>query len=394
MKVIIQSLQSGEPKELFPGISARYLPTGHIVYQLENSNDLFAIPFDLKKQTPVGKSAVIVEGVGMRQYAVSESGTLVYMPGIPSVASAFGRTLMWVDREGNEEALPALPKYYQTPKISPDGKQVALAISTNDTPQIWIWDLARENMTRLTFDKSSSFRPIWTPDGKRIVFTSNRDGICSICCKAADGTGEAQKLGSVPDLLLKPYSCSGDGKTLAIEESSFSFTDYNIGTLSMEGDHARRLLLHEEYMEVQPNMSPDGKYIAYVSGESGQLEMYVRPFPDVNKGKWHISTSGGAFPLWSPDGRELFYTEGTTVMAVPVDTSSTFSVGKPRMLFEKVCVPIDAAGPAWDISPDGKRFLMIKQPVSTDAATAAEEPRRINIVLNWFEELKERVPTD
>ena len=171
-----------------------------------------------------GGPVAIVEGVGGWQYAISESGTLVYMPGASSVASEFGRTLMWVDREGKEEALPTPPNYYQTPKISPDGKQVALAISTNGTPQIWIWDLARETMTRLTFDKSSSFRPIWTPDGKRIVFASNRDGIYGIYWKAADGTGEVQKLGSAPDRYLKPYSCSSDGKTLAIEESNFSFT--------------------------------------------------------------------------------------------------------------------------------------------------------------------------
>jgi serine/threonine-protein kinase len=392
MKIMIQSLKTGESKELFPGISARYLPTGHIVFQLANNNNLFAIPFDLKKQAVAGRSVAIVEGVGVRQYAISESGTLVYAPGSSSVASEFRRTLMWVDREGKEEALPAPPNYYQTPKISPDGKQVALVISTNGTPQIWIWDLARETMTRLTFDKLSSFRPIWTPDGKRIIFTSYRDGISSICWKAADGTGEVQKICSAPDLYLKPYSCSSDGKTLAIEESNFSFTHYDIGTLSMEGDHARKPLLHEEYIEGQPNISPDGKYIAYVSMESGQMEAYVRPFPEVNRGKWQISTDSGAFPRWLPDGRELYYSKAGAVMAVPVDIRSTFSAGKPKLLFQKNYVPVEAAGPAWDISPDAKRFLMIKQPVSTDTAAAAEEPRKINIVLNWFEELKQRVP--
>ena len=391
-KIMIQSLKSGEPKELFPGISARYLPTGHIVYQHAGNNTLFAVPFDLKKQAVAGGHVSIVEGVGVRQYAISESGTLVYIPGTSTVDPGFRRTLMWVDREGNETALPAPPAYYQTPKISPDGKQVAMTLFTDGTLQIHILDLTSGAMNRLTFDKSSSFMPIWTPDGKRIIFTSNRDGIYSIYWKAADGTGDVQKLGSAPDRYLKPYSCSPDGKTLAIEESDFSFTNYDIGTLSMEGDHARRQLLHEEYVEGQPNISPDGKYVAYVSMESGRLEIYVRPFPEVSNGIWQIPADYGAFPLWSPDGRELFYLTPGAAMTVPVDTRSTFKAGTPRMLFEKTFVFGDSAGPSWDISSDGKRFLMIKQPVSMNPATAAVKgPRRINIVLNWLEELKQRV---
>ena len=297
---------------------------------------------------------------------------------------------MWVDRKGEEEELPTPPDYYLTPKVSPDGKQVALAISKNGTPQIWILDLARKNPTRLTLDNSSNFLPIWTPDGKRIVFTSNRDGIYGIYWKAIDGTGEVQKLGTAQDLYLKPYSCSSDGKILAIEESSVSFTDYNIGTLSMEGDLARRLLLHEEYTEGQPNISPDGKYIAYMSIVSGQTEIYVCPFPEVDKGKWQISANGGCFPLWAPDGRQLFYRNGDAVMAVLIDTGSTFIAVEPEMLFQTMSVSVDAAGPTWDIHPDGKRFLMMKEAGNTASADGA--PGKINIVLNWLEELKERVP--
>jgi serine/threonine protein kinase/WD40 repeat protein len=391
-KIMIQSLKSGESKELFAGVRARYLPTGHLLYQSANNNNLFAIPFDLERQAVAGEPVTIVKGVGVGQYATSESGTLVYMPGTSSVDSAFGRTLMWVDREGKEEALSTPPNYYLTPKISPDGKQVALAISTDGTPQIWIWDLVRETMMRLTFDKYANSLPIWTPDGKRIVFTSNRDGKYGIHWKAADGTEEVQKLGSAPDLDLRPWSCSIDGKTLAIEELSFSGTHADIGTLSIEGDHARKLLLHEEYVQGQPSISPDGKYLAYMSMESGLTEIYVRPFPEVKKGKWPISASGGTFPLWSRDGRELFYLKGAAAMAVPVNTKSAFSAGKPRILIQQMNLAADSQGPSWDISPDGKRFLMIKRPVPTSVAATAAGPRKINIVLNWFEELKQRVP--
>jgi eukaryotic-like serine/threonine-protein kinase len=393
MKIIIQSVKSGESRELFAGISARYLATGHIVYQLANNNNLFAVPFDLERKAVAGGRVPIVEEVGAGGYAVSESGTLVYLPPrASSVASQFGRTLVWVDREGNEKALSAPPNYYQTPKISPDGSQAALAIITDGTPQIYVLDLSLGNMKQLTFEKQASFRPIWI-DGKRIAFASNKDGIHGIYWKAVDGTGEVQKLCSAQDLYMKPYSCSRDGKTLAIEESDYSLTRYDISILSLETDHARRPLLHEENIEGQPNISPDGKYIAYMSMEKpGGSEICVRPFPEVSNGKWKIQARNAAFPMWSADGRELFYSINNTVMAaVSVDTTSAFSAETPRKLFQTVYGLADAAGPNWDVSPDGKRFLMIKQPFATDSA-ATTGPRTINIILNWTEELKQRVP--
>ncbi len=146
------------------------------------------------------------------------------------------------------------------------------------------------------------------------------------------------------------------------------------------------------YVQGQPNISPDGKYLAYMSLESGTTEIYVRPFPEVNKGKWQISTSGGAFPLWSSDGKELFYLRGDAAMAVPVNNKSMFSAGKPRILIQQMNLAADSQGPSWDISPDGKRFLMIKQPAPTAAASTAGSPCKINIFLNWLEELKQRVP--
>jgi serine/threonine-protein kinase len=390
MRIMIQPLKSGEAKELFAGVSAKYLPTGHILCQLPNNNTLYAIRFDLERQAAAGGPVPIVEGVfssgiGM-YYAVSESGTLVYVPGASSGAGS-NRTLVWVDRTGKEEALHTPPDSYLTPRISPDGKRVALAKQTDGTDQIWIWDLVRETMTRLTFDKWRNVRPIWTRDGNRIVFISGRNGKFGIYSKVADGTGEVQMVAFTPDINLFPYSWSGDGKTLAIEEVRSSLMHIDIGTLSLEGDHTRKLLLHEEYVQGEPNISPDGKYMAYFSTESGRYEVYMRPYPEVNKGKWQISTGGGESPLWSPDGRELFYRNGGAVMAVPVDTKTTFNAGKPRMLFQGPYPTGYGESPSYDISPDAKRFLMQKQSQST-----AEAPRKINIILNWLEELKQRVP--
>jgi serine/threonine-protein kinase len=265
---------------------------------------------------------------------------------------------------------------------------VALTIAATGGTDIWIWDLVRKTMTRLTFEKNNN-NSLWTPDGKRIVYLSMREGGSGVYWKAADGTGEDEKLASASDRVLCPGSWSRDGKNLVMTEMSSSYK-FDIGMLSMEGDRARKpLLQHDKYSEIGPLISPDGRWMAYTSDESGQNEVYVRPFPDVNKGKWQVSTSGGDNPLWSPNGRELFYHSSDSVMAVSVETGPAFSLGTPKALFRGTYVGL-VSDAGWDISPDGKRFLMMKEPQSTTAAGGAT--MKINIVLNWFEELKQRVP--
>jgi Tol biopolymer transport system component len=393
-RIVVQSLKSGELKELFAGMAARYLATGHLVYGLQNNMNLFAVAFDARKLEVKGGPVPIVEGVDRIMAAFSDSGTLVYLPGT-AAASASGYTLVWVDGEGKEESLGAPPNQYLFPKISPDGTRVALTI-LGENYDIWIWDLARKTMTRLTFDKASDIQPIWTPDSKRILLFTGREGrFGGIFWKQADGTGEEQKLVALPDRQLYPYALSNDGKTLVVLETENPFTKGDIGMLSMEGEHARKPLLNNpDYMEVQPKLSPDGKWMAYVSGEFGKSEVYVRPFPDVNKGRWQVSTKGGVSPLWAPNGREPFYfgEDDGSVTAVAVETGQAFSAATPRKLFSRAPYLGGGAipGTPWDIHPDGKRFLMIKQLGA--APTAAGALRKINIVLNWVEELKQRVP--
>jgi eukaryotic-like serine/threonine-protein kinase len=249
MRIMVQPLKSGEPKELLAGAMARYLPTGHLIYRTAKSNNLFTVSFDLEKQAIADGAVPIVEGVfnagGSLQYSVSEAGTLIYMPGAAGAVES-QRPLVWVNREGKEEGLRAQAGYYQTPRISPDGKRVALAKSTDGIPQIYVWDLLRETMIRLTFDKYTNLRPIWTPDGKRIIFMSIRDGKYGIYWKAADGTREVKTLAASKDLNLLSYACSGDGETITIEESDSSFTRFSIGILSLGKDHSRKMLLSEE----------------------------------------------------------------------------------------------------------------------------------------------------
>ena len=393
-RVMVQPLKSGQPKALMTmqGTVARYLPTGHIVYMV--GRNFFAVPFNPDRLEVTGAPVPMVEGIlrmgstAAPQFAVSNSGTLVYVNGLGNSAKP-GRTLVWVDRKGKEEPLKASPNTYLFPKISPDGKQVALAMATDGNVDIWIWNVERETMARLTSDTGMDIQPIWTHDGKQIIYFSNPTGknAAGVYRKAADGTGTAELVGLAPDRSLFPWSLSRDGKTLAVTE--YGRGNLDIGILSTEGDRIRKSLFNNtEFAEMQPKISPDGRWMAYASGETGKIEIYVRPFPEVEKGKWLVSPSGGDSPLWSPDGREIFYRKDDAVMSVPVETGPLFKAGKTGVLFREVYVDLTAnEGHPWDISADGNRFLMMRDPDRPDG------PRpKINIVRNWFEELKQRVP--
>jgi len=382
-KIIAQLLGSDEPKELLAGVGVRYLPTGHLIYGARNA--LFAIAFDPDKLEVSGGPVPVLEGVYLQdwpQYAVSDSGTLAYIPG-KTIAES-GRTIAWVNRDGKEELLPASPNFYSAPRLSPDGTKVALRIEAEEegSADVWIWDLVRNAMTKLTSDEGSELSPLWSCDGKHIFYGSEGE-TPGIYRKAADGTGEGIKVGSAQHA-ANSLSWSGDGKMLVFE----SQMTLGIGTLSVEGKQEAKSLLREKQFTVNPDVSPDGKWMAYASDESGRMEIYVRPFPDVNGGKWPVSVNGGQEPRWSPGGRELFYRNGDEMIAVTVETTPTFKAGLPKVLFRGKYFSL--IGHNWDISPDGKRFLMIKNIQGEPSSTAS--PRKINIVLNWFEELKQRVP--
>jgi Tol biopolymer transport system component len=401
--IVAQSVSTGERKiVLNGGHFARYAPTGHLVYAANGT--LFAIGFNADSLQATGTAVPLVQNVatsevsGHAQFAFAANGTLVYIRRTRTAVAPTQRTLVWVDRNGKEEPLSAEPKEYRFPEISPDGTKVAMTVSTGEGGDIWVWDLVRKTLTRLTFEGSNNITPLWTPDGKRIAFCSfmrDRSGNASgIFWKAADGTGQDEQLITFKDRMFIPYCLSRDGKYLVGAETP-DLQKFDIGMMSMEGDHARKTLLHADYGEFQPKISPDGRWIAYASDESHKIEIYVRSFPDVNKGRWQVSPSGGDSPLWSPDGRELFYLNGDAVMAVSVKIEPSFEiVGTPKTLFRGTYIgTFPDNGTPWDISPDGKRFLMIKPPTSTGAAPAAAAPQpKINIVLNWFEELRQRVP--
>ncbi len=392
--IVAQSTVTGDRKVVLKGGHfARYAPTGHVVY-IQNGT-LLAVGFDSDNVEVTGKAVPLVQNVsademgGHAQYAIAANGTLIYVPGTIDTSTP-RRTLVWVDRQGKEEPIAAGPNDYRSPRISPDGTKVALNINTVDASDIWTWDLIRETMTRLTFNEESG-GSVWTHDGQRIAFVSGDKNEPGVYWKAADGTGNDELISSVPDEAITPYSWSSDGKTLVTYKITGSGTD--IGSLSLEGDSEWKPLLQKEYMEFQPRISPDGRWIAYSSNESGDFEIYVRPFPEVDEGRWQVSTGGGNTALWSPDGRELFYLNRDSVMAVPVETEPTFRPGKPKALFKGIYVGLSFRDAhTWDISPDGKRFLMMKPPGTIDEESSTEGPPKIHVILNWFEILKQRVP--
>jgi Tol biopolymer transport system component len=320
-------------------------------------------------------------GFGAAQFGLSPQGSLVYVPA-PGGVQAAPRKPVWVSRNGAEQSLAAPVRDYYAPRLSPDGRRVAVGIDiAEQETQIWLYDLFRETLTRLTFEGNSNQYPVWTPDGKRIAFQSNKGGPPNLFWQLADGSGGLERL-TTSEYTQGPASWSPDGQLLAFHEVNPT-TQRDIWVLRL-GDRKPQPFLRTKFDEAEPRFSPDGRWLAYVSDESGRYEIYVQPYPGPG-GKWQISAEGGNEPVWNPNGRELFYRSGDKMMAVDIATQSGFTVGKPRMLFqgryEQASVPIDN----YDVSPDGQRFLMIKE--SEQSAT------QISVVLNWFEELKQKVPT-
>lgn len=383
----VVSLETGEWKFLAAGgTRPRYASTGHLLYSVGNS--LRAVRFDPERLETVGEhisvlDGVLTKGLGATNYSLSLNGTLVYIP-----RAAILRTLVWVDREGREEPAGVTPRAYNWPRISPDGQRVIVDVLEADPGDLWLLDLERQVEEKFTLHPSLDRWPIWSTDGTEVIFTSSRDGSgMRLYAKAADGSGSVRRLGT-SQYTQVAYNWSADGETLVLIEIDPE-TSYDIVTLNMRDDSAVQKLIHTDVIEQLPAISPDGRWIAYESHESGGREVYVRPFPDVNSAAQRlVSTGGGTEPIWGRNGRELFYRNGAAVMGVRVDAAETFERDAPRTLFSRPYYL--GLGRTWDISQDGERFLMVKSAAATLEATANGQ---IVIVQHWFEELKARVPS-
>ena len=264
---------TGERRNLnLAGTLPRYAPSGHLVYA--QGPTLMAVPFDPQRLEVTGAAVPVVDKVsqattgGGSQYSFSESGSLVYVPGGARTAL---RRLIWLDRKGVEQALPAPPHAYRYPRLSPDGRRLAVTLEEPDQ-NIWLYDLTRATLTRLTFQGSLNLMGAWTPDGKRIAFESNREGSPNVFWQLADGSGGLERL-TTSEHTQAPFSWSPDGKTVAFSDVAPT-TGYDIWVLRM-GDRKAQPFLQTPFLESAPRFSPDGRWLAYVSDESGRFEVYV-----------------------------------------------------------------------------------------------------------------------
>ncbi len=404
------SLETGQQKIVVDeAINPYYVSTGHLAGPFA----VWAAPFDLARLEVRGDSVLILEGVRRDDFAASGDGTLVYVPGSSQTS------LVWVDRDGTQRVVTKSERFYtSSPRISPDGKRVALGIDGD----VWIYDTEEEWFRQLTLEGKDNRAPVWTPDGEWVIFSSAREGSRNIYRQPADGSGQAERL-TTSEISHLPKSLSPDGSVLAFHEPNAK-GGFDIGILEMEVDAKPRPLIASPNVEASPSFSPDGQWLAYASTESGPRRVYVSPYPELDVKLLVSGEQGGGRPSWSPDGTELFYRSGDKIMVVPIKTRPTFKAGKPRVLFEGF--PFKGR----DISPDGQRFLMMKQGGPTGSDSKGSDSKgsdskgsdskgsdskgsdskgsdskgsdskgsdskgsQINVVLNWSEELKRRVPT-
>jgi serine/threonine-protein kinase len=389
-QVAARDLRTGAQKILVPGGRfAHYVTTGHLVYLAGGA--LYAVPFDLSRLEVRGTSVSVAPEVvtsASPAVAVAADGTLVYVVG--SSGGIFSdRTMVWVDRAGREEAIGAPAHPYLFPRLSPDGNRVAVSRSDQER-DIWMWNFGRKMLIQLTVGSGNNITPVWTADGQRVVFSSDREsGSFNLWWQAADGSGNPERLTTSVNVQV-PSSTSTDGTTLIFAEITPTMGGH-LMQLSLDQEHRATPVLQTPANEGNGEVSPDGHWLAYTSDSSGHSEIYVRPFPNTSQGPRQISTAGGIQPVWARSGKELFYlAPDGALMNVKVEASGMiWRHDTPAKLFQG---PYYTHGPIpvrmYDVSRDGQRFLMLK-PAAQDQRAV---PPTIFIVQNFAEDLKARVP--
>ena len=394
-QIVVQHIAGGERQVVVADATdPHFLPTGHLAY-FQNGT-LLAAPFDPKRLTLSGEPVVIAEGVGdaifnsfAGQYAIA-ANVLTFQPAVDDTL----RRLLWVDRQGREIPIATKPRAYIYARVSPDGAKIAIS-SEDEERDIWVFDISKETLTRVTFGPADDRNPVWSIDGRQLLYRSGGDPWITndagdIFRKAVDGTGTTEALtqnltGGMPQF------AGQDGRSVVFRRMTSTGFDLYVLPLDPRGE-PRALLANPRYHEFNAVLSPDGRWLAYESDESARLEIYVRPFPNTDGGRWQISSDGGRWPLWARSGRELLYvTSGNRLAVVTTVGTPNFSFSAAEMLFDVTPYLLGVGGSRtvsrpFDISPDGQRLVMSR---SVNSATTKRPS--IVIVTNWFEELRARV---
>jgi serine/threonine-protein kinase len=404
-QIAVLDLRTGRYKTLIRGGSAAvFVEPAFLVYATRGT--LQAVRFDPGRLEVSGESMPVIDqvmntSIGSANYSVSRNGTLVYVPGGNALTQNVApRSLVWVDRRGIETPIKAPPRSYGVARLSPDGTRVALDVRS-PAQDIWVWDLARETLSPVNLDPAVDLAPLWTPDSRRILWSSSRaGGNPNLYWQSADGTGPIERL-TTSERAQFATSVTTDGSRVILFSTSaasgigaLAATDLFTAPLDARGQPPVPLL-ESPAQKVAAEISPDGRWLAYQSDESGRREVFVRPFPNVEAARWQISSDGGTRPAWSRKGDELFYLDGNDLLtAVRIQASgTTFMPGKPaKVLNGKYVAGLTTRGydlRSYDVSADGQRFLMLKEMAST--STSAPLPT-MTVVVNWIQELKSRVP--
>jgi serine/threonine-protein kinase len=379
-RLAVADLDSGRITDLgVRGMSPRYAPSGHLLFG--HAGTLFAVRFDPGSRRVRGTPVPVVSGVmtfarfGVSQYALSGDGTLYYIRGEPGGSEG---SLTWVDTTGASELVMEPTNGFQSARLSPDGNRLALSIREPD-PDIWVHDLRRKTLTRVTFAPGEDESPVWSPDGASLAYTSN--GRKKTFLLSLDGSGREEELVS-REHHYHVRSWSPDGKWLFFEEF-VSPNNSDIWALPLRQPRTPRLLAHSRFSESAPKISPNGRWLAYASNESGRSEIYIQPFPGPGR-RVQVSTLGGREPVWARSGGELFFQRETKVVSVRVGGGAEPEAEGERVICE--IGPEPDATWLFDISTDGRRFIVANPPVPKD------RPTEIQVVVNWLEELEQKVP--
>jgi Tol biopolymer transport system component len=372
MTLMVGSLDTPSSAPLFTTTTrVQYVEPGYLLFVRERT--LVAQKFDAGSQTLIGEPVPLGEdlalgALGLASFSASRNGVLVFQAG-----DLTGSRLVWVDRDGRETPMLDAPDEYRDTALSPDATRLTYDLFSGAGGDLWIRDLVRGVSSRFTFDEALERNPLWSPDGRRIVYTSMAKGAGDLYVKDASGTKEAEPLlVNADEKYVSDWS--RDGRHILITSRAEGGASFDILAMPLDGDRTPFPVVNTAFGELWATFSPDGKYIAYQSNESGRTEIYVHEFPEPQH-KWQVSTDGGVEPFWRADGRELFYRTGSRVMAVPVQAGAAFSAGKPAELFETRFATATVRA-RYRPTPDGQRFLVLG-PLARDA----EQPA--SVVLNW-----------